>query len=136
VDYETLAELRYQLRRFLHVREAAARRVGIEPQQYVLLLQIKGLERRGPVTIGALSERLRIRHHSTVGLVDRLVRRGIVARAPDPRDGRRVVVVLKPAGEAILRRLALYSIGEIRSDGQALLSALARLLRPKSAKHS
>src|SRR6267378_8687072 len=73
VYYATLAEWRYQLRRLLGRRETAARAAGVEPQQYVLLLQIKGLEARGAVTIGKVAERLQIRHHSAVELVDRLV---------------------------------------------------------------
>src|SRR5439155_1517275 len=80
VDYETLAELRYQIRLFMRRREEAARAAGIEPQQYLLLLQLKGLEDRGPTTVGALAERLQIRHHSAVELVDRLVERDMVAR--------------------------------------------------------
>ncbi len=75
VDYETLADLRYHIRRFLRVREDAARAAGVEPQQYVLLLQVKGFESRRPATIGALTERLQIRHHATVQLVDRLAQR-------------------------------------------------------------
>jgi DNA-binding MarR family transcriptional regulator len=136
IDYETLAELRYQLRRFTRVREVAARAAGIEPQQYLVLLQIKGLERRGPVTIGALAERLQLRHHSTVELVDRLEKRGMVVRQRDTRDRRGVVVALKPPGEAMLKKLALHSMAELRSEGTDLLAVLTRLLarpggRPK-----
>src|SRR2546430_749062 len=88
VDYETLADLRYHIRRFLRVREEAARAAGVEPQHYVLLLQVKGFERRRPATIGALTERLQIRHHATVQLVDRLAQRGMVRRRR-ARPGRR-----------------------------------------------
>lgn len=63
IDYPTLAELRYRLRRFLRSREVVARASGIEPQQYLVLLQIKGLEGRGMATIGVLAERLQIHHH-------------------------------------------------------------------------
>src|SRR5919108_4619965 len=58
VDYARLADLRYQLRRFLGRRESAARSAGVEPQQYALLLQLKGLAGRRPATIGTLAERL------------------------------------------------------------------------------
>jgi DNA-binding MarR family transcriptional regulator len=129
VDYATLADLRYQLRRFLRVRETAARAAGIEPQQYLVLLQLKGLEPRGPVTIGTLAERLQVRHHSAVELVNRLARRGLVHRRPSPSDRRRVVVGLRPAGEAILRRLALHSLAELRTEGPALVRVLNRLIR-------
>src|SRR5215471_17263573 len=86
VDYWTLAQLRYYIRRFLRTREIAAQQAGVAPQQYLLLLQLKGLAGT-PATIGTLAERLQIRHHSTVGLVDRLVRRSMVARRGDPGTG-------------------------------------------------
>lgn len=129
VDYWTLAELRYQIRRFLRTRETAAREAGIEPQQYLLLLQAKGLGGRTPVTLGTLAERLQLRHHSTVELVDRLVRRGMVVRRTDTRDRRTVLVKLRPAGEAVLKRLARHSLNELRTEGPALVSALRRLTK-------
>ena len=128
IDYAALADLRYQIRRFLRQRELAARAAGIEPQQYLVLLQVKGLETRGPVTIGALAERLQIRHHAAVQLVDRLAAQDMVERGRDKDDGRVVVVRLRPAGESVLRRLALYSIAELETEGPALLSFLRRLV--------
>jgi DNA-binding MarR family transcriptional regulator len=129
LDYAVLADLRYQLRRFLGRREGVARAAGIEPQQYALLLQLKGLEGRRPATIGTLAERLQIRHHSAVELVDRLVARRMVDRKRNGDDGRAVEVTLRPAGTAVLRRLALYSTAELRSDGPELVSVLRRLIR-------
>ncbi|HSE44171.1 MAG TPA: MarR family transcriptional regulator [Gemmatimonadales bacterium] len=128
VDYWTLSELRYYIRRFLRARELAAREAGVEPQQYLLLLQVKGLGRGQPATISALAERLQLRHHSTVGLVDRLVRRGLVVRRRDRRDRREVQVELRPAGEALLRRLAVFSVTELKTEGPALVAALKRLI--------
>jgi len=128
VDYRTLAELRYQVRRFLRTREVAARAAGVEPQHYLLLLQIKGLEGARPATVGTLAERLQLRHHTVVALVNRLVTRGLVARQRTPSDRRQVVVKLRPAGEAVLKKLALYSIEELRTEGPALVVALTRLI--------
>src|SRR5438105_2445541 len=99
VDYATLADLRYQLRRFLRLREVAARAAGVEPQQYLVLLQVRGLESRRPATIGALAERLQLQHHAVVQLVDRLARRGMVRRRREGRDRREVVVEVCPPGE-------------------------------------
>ncbi len=129
VNYATLAEWRYQLRLLLGRRESAARAAGVEPQQYMLLLQIKGLEARGAVTIGMLAERLQIRHHSAVELVDRLVTRGMVSRRRHEGDRRQVVVKLRAAGEAVLRRLALNSLAELRAEAPALVATLRRLIR-------
>lgn len=132
VDYETLADLRYHIRRFLRVREEAARAAGIEPQQYLVLLQIKGLAQRRPATIGALTERLQIRHHATVQLVDRLAQRGMVRRRRAEVDRRGVVVQLTARGEVTLRKLALHSLAELRTAGPALASILTRVIgRPR-----
>lgn len=126
VDYETLADLRYHIRRFL-------RAAGIEPQQYLMLLQIKGwAQRRPPPTIGALTERLQIRHHATVQLVDRLAQRGMVRRRRAAVDRRGVVVQLTTRGEVILKKLALHSLAELRTAGPALASILTRVIgRPR-----
>src|SRR6185295_19176800 len=89
VDYRTLADLRYHIRRFLQVRVDAARAAGIEPQQYMVLLQVKALQATPPVTVGALAARLLVRHHSAVESIDRLVERGMLRRrrAADDRRG-------------------------------------------------
>lgn len=128
IDYGRLAELRYRIRQFLRAREIAARAIGVEPQQYLLLLQVKGLQRSGPATIGRLAERLQVRHHTTVELVDRLVRRGMVTRRRGRRDRRQVQVELRPAGEVVLRRLALQSLAELRTAGPALVAVLRDLI--------
>ena len=128
VDYQTLADLRYQIRRFLRIRELAARAAGIEPQQYLLLLQVKGLEGREAATIGVLAGRLQIRHHAVVQLVDRLEQRGMVERRRDRADRRAVIVALRPEGEAVLRRLALHSVAELKAEAPALVRSLTRLV--------
>jgi DNA-binding MarR family transcriptional regulator len=129
LDYPALADLRYQLRRFIRVREVAARRAGVEPQQYLALLQIKGLEGRHPATIGALSERLQIRHHAVVQLVDRLVGQGLAARERTDRD-RREVVDSRAAGrgEGTQREVEFRALVDARlkavidEEGLALVS--------------
>src|SRR5947208_1647334 len=109
VDYQALADLRYQVRRFLRTREVAARAAGVAPQQYVLLLQVKGLDGREPPTIRALAERLQTQHHAVVQLVDRLAARDMVARRRDVRDRREVLVALRPAADVTPRRAAAPS---------------------------
>ena len=128
MDYATLADLRYQIRRFLRVRETASRAAGLEPQQYLLLLQVKGLQGRSAVTIGVLAERLQVRHHSAVELIDRLVDRGLVARKRSNGDRRQVLIEIRPAGETVLRRLALLSVAELRQAGPKLVDVLTRLI--------
>ena len=135
IDYATLADLRYQLRRFLRIREVTARAAGIAPQQYQLLLQVKGLERRAAPTIGALAERLQISHHGVVQLVDRLVARGLVQRRPGA-DRRAVVVRVRPRGETVLRRLAVHSLAELTKEGPVLVQSLRRLIQQSTRGRS
>lgn len=128
-EYQTLAEFRYQLRRFLRFSEQTARAAGLEPQQHQLLLAVKGLPQGKKATIGTLAERLQLAHHSTVELIDRLVERGFVQRCRDEADQRRVLVNLTPQGEEILRKLSLAHQAELRSVGSELVQALNTLLR-------
>jgi DNA-binding MarR family transcriptional regulator len=126
-DYEVLAEFRYLLMRFAAFSEQAAHAAGLAPRQHQALLAIKGYPGGGKTTIGELAERLGIRHHSTVGLVDRLVRRGYLVRRADPRDRRRTFLSLTAAGEQALADLAAAHRRELRRVAPLLKSLLARL---------
>jgi DNA-binding MarR family transcriptional regulator len=125
-DYKALAEVRYQIRRFLHFSEQAARTAGLEPHQHQLLLAVRGFEKP---SIGVLAERLQIQHHSAVELVDRLVERRLVSRSRAPSDRRQVIVELTPRGEAELEKLATCHLAELRDNGPALLGALEAVIR-------
>ena len=128
VEYQALAEFRYQLRRFLHFSEQAARAVGLEPQQHQLLLALKGLPEGSLATVGELAERLQIQHHSTVELVNRMVDHNLIERTRDEGDQRKVLVSFTPYGEEILRKLSLLHRTELRSTGPALIRALDALI--------
>ena len=106
-EYRALAEFRYELRRFLHFSEQAARAAGLEPQQHQLLLALKGMPERKDTSVGNLAERLQIQHHSTVELVNRMVERGLLERHRDESDQRRVLVGLTLYGEGVLKKLSL-----------------------------
>ena len=127
-EYRSLAEFRYQIRRFLHFSEQMARASGLEPQQHQVLLAIKGLPEGRKATVGDLAERLQIQHHSTVELIDRLVDRHFVERQRDETDLRRVIVKLTPAGEEILEALSAIVLAELRSTGPMLVQALSQLI--------
>jgi DNA-binding MarR family transcriptional regulator len=127
-DYRALAELRHQLRRFLHFSERVAREAGLTPQQHQALLALRGLPPGCQPTVQALAERLQVRHHSAVELVDRLVERGLVRRSRGEQDRRQVFVVLTPEGDRLLRLLSLHHRAELRSAGPALVRALGALL--------
>ena len=126
-DYEILAEFRYLLMRFAAFSEEAAHAAGLAPRQHQALLAIKGYPGGGEATIGELAERLGIRHHSTVGLVDRLVRRGYLVRRADARDRRRTFLSLTASGERALAGLSAAHRRELRRVAPLLKSLLARL---------
>lgn len=123
-DYQALAEVRYQIRRFVHFSEQASRTAGLEPQQHQLMLALKGLPKGVRPRIGELAERLQIRHHSTVELVNRLSTAGHVRRHRAGEDRREVLLSLTPSGEKILKELSLHHRAELRIQGPALISAL------------
>jgi DNA-binding MarR family transcriptional regulator len=127
-DYQALAEFRYQIRRFLHFSEQAARESGLEPQQHQLLLALKGLPDSKKATIGELAERLQIQHHSTVELINRMVERDLIERNRDEDDQRRVIITLTPLGEQILRELTLLHHTELQTTGPSLVEALNRFV--------
>jgi DNA-binding MarR family transcriptional regulator len=128
-DYESLAELRYQIRRFLHFSEQAARKAGMEPRQHQFLLAVKGLPAGARPLVGTLAERLQIQHHSAVELTDRLARGGFIRRDRDVKDGRQVLLSLTAKGEKVLRELSLAHKSELRTAGPVLQASLSRVLR-------
>ena len=126
-DYQAIAAFRAVLRRFLHFSEEAARGAGISPQQHQLLLAIRGYAGDGASpTIGELADALQIRHHSAVGLVDRLEAAGLVSRSTAEADARKVFVHLTPQGDEVLSGLTSAHRREHRELG-AVLDALHRI---------
>jgi DNA-binding MarR family transcriptional regulator len=127
-DYRALAELRYRIRHFLCATDATARQLGLEPQQYLLLLAIRGLPEGTKATIRTLAERLALKHNSTVELINRLERNGYARRSRSRDDRRCVVVSLRPRGEKLLERVAQQRITELRAGGAALVNSIDTLL--------
>lgn len=127
-DYQAMAELRYQIRRFLRFSENAARQAGIEPQQHQLLLAVRGLPDGLKPTIGVLAERMQLQHHSTVELIDRLVDRGFLCRLRATDDRRQVLVKLTRDGEEFLKKLSLYHMQELQVAGPKFVKILQGLI--------
>ena len=125
-DFLALAEFRYQIRRFLKMSEDVVGNEGLEAQQYQFMLALKAQTiRRGTVSIGDLAERLLLKHHSVVGLVDRLESKDMVRRhLGDDADQRRVLVQLTPSGEQTLSELAALHQVELRHLAPQLIDAL------------
>jgi DNA-binding MarR family transcriptional regulator len=119
-DFEALARFRFAIRHYLRFSEETVRDHGLAPQQYVLLLALKGFPDRDWATVRELADRLQLRHHSVVELVNRVQAQGLVERAAHPEDGRAVRVQLTADGEAILGRLSALHRDELRRMEAAL----------------
>lgn len=122
-DYARLADFRYALRRFLHFSEQAAAGEMLKPQQHQALLAIRG-RAAGTMTISILAERLRLKHHTTVELVQRLETAGLVSKQAGEHDRRLMVLSLTPEGSSRLERLTLAHRTELRHIGPELLRLL------------
>ena len=132
--YQALAEFRYQIRKFLHFSEQAVKQAGLERGQYQLMLAIKGMPAGVRPRVREMANRMQIRHHSTVELINRLEARGYVRRERAQTDRREVLLALTPRGERILAELALHHHEELRTAAPTLVAALRRLMQGTNGK--
>jgi DNA-binding MarR family transcriptional regulator len=123
----SMAEFRYQLRRFLNFSEIASERCGVGAQQYQLMQVIAAMPEGQEASITYLAERMVLRHNSTVELVDRAQRVGLVRRETDAKDMRRSLVKMTPEGEVILERLVAEHLRELPFRSEDLITALLEL---------
>lgn len=125
----TLADFRYELRQFLHFSECAANDAGLQPQQHQLLLQVAGAPAGTVVTIAYAAERLSLRHHSVVELVNRSEREGLLVRVVDDADRRRAILQMTRKGQQILDKLSGTHAQELTEMAPRLAKALKRIGR-------
>ena len=125
-DYETLSSFRQTLREFLHFSEDAAQKLGLTPQQHQALLAIKG-NKQIAMTVGDLAKILKIKHHSAVGLVNRLVANNLALRQAANEDKRQVYIILTLQGETMLEKLSMVHRQELRRLRPALTHLLELL---------
>jgi DNA-binding MarR family transcriptional regulator len=130
---KSLAEFRYQMRKFLSFSEAAAERCGIATQQYQLMQVIAALPEGQHASISYLADRMILKHNSMVELVDRAERAGLVKREHDERDLRRSLVKLTAEGERILEKLVKEHLEELVPKCGNLIESLQNLQRTTSA---
>ncbi|HYR85869.1 MAG TPA: MarR family winged helix-turn-helix transcriptional regulator [Terriglobia bacterium] len=129
-EYKALADFRYHIRNYLDFSDQAAKKAGIEPKQYQLLLATRGLPEDIEPTVGTLAQRLGLRHHSTVELVNRAEANHLVKRA---RTGTRVLVKLTDKGQRVLSQGVEERLQQLRVDGPALVKALQQLINANDA---
>jgi DNA-binding MarR family transcriptional regulator len=123
-DYQALAQFRFVIRRFLNGSDSAARSVGLEPRHYVALLALRGLPSEQEASIRTLAEQLQIRHHSAVGLVDRMEKCGLLRRQPCIERRNTVLLSITARGKRLLSRLVRHRTTELRVKAPALIRAL------------
>jgi DNA-binding MarR family transcriptional regulator len=123
----TLADFRYELRRFLQFSESAAQEAGLHPQQHQLLLQVAGVAEETPVTIAYAANRLGLKHNSTVELVDRSEREDLIERTIDKEDKRRAILRLTRKGRQVLQKLSGEHARELNEMAPRLVRALRRV---------
>lgn len=128
-EYELLAAFRHALRSFLHFSQSAAEGSGLAAQHYQAMLVLRGCAENRRMTIGDLAQQLLIRHNSAVGLVDRLHKRGLVAREASLLDRRKVYLRLTAKGERVLGSLAGVHREELRRIGPQLRQLVQRITR-------
>jgi DNA-binding MarR family transcriptional regulator len=114
-DFEVLSEFRYHMRRFMRFSEEAAHAAGTTPQQYLVMLHIKGFPGREWATIGELAERMQLQPHGVVALVSRCEAGGLVRRQTSQQDRRQVEVHLQEKGARLLTQLAALHRAELKS---------------------
>jgi len=129
-DYEALANFRYLLRKFLRFSKDFLKANGnLSPEQYEALLAIRAFTSIGGLTISHLSERLQVKHHSAVNIVDRLAERRLITREAVKADRRRRHVQLTAKGEELIDELAVVHRKEIRGRSAEMIKVLERLMR-------
>jgi DNA-binding MarR family transcriptional regulator len=129
-DYAALANFRYALRKFLRFsKQFLALEAKLTPEQYEALLALKVLGKTKGITVGQLSERLQVEHHTAVSLTNKLVDAGLVTKEIGRADRREVHVQLTRAGGSLLERLAAVHRKEIRARSPEMVNALTHLKR-------
>lgn len=134
VHLRRLAEFRYQLRRFLHVSQAAAEKAGLRNQQYQMLQCVGGMPEGLEPTIANVAARMLLKHNSTVELVDRTIQQGLLRRVEDVDDHRRILLQVTAQGRQILASLAEFHTRELEQAGPQLVRALEQVLSAKARK--
>ena len=126
-DLRRQAEFRHQLRRFLRASEIHAKEFGLEANQYMLLLCVRGMPDDLQPNITTLSKRLMIETHSVVELVDRCIQKGMAERYKDGGDKRNVFIRLTAQGQAAVEKIALQNRREILGSLPAFIEFLETL---------
>src|SRR2546428_5780899 len=123
-DYDALGAFRYAMRKFLRFsKDVVADSAKLTPEQYEALLAIKTRSDSTGITVGELSERLQVKHHTAVSLLDKLATRKLIARERASEDRRQVHTKLTRLGDSVLARLAAIHRRELRHRSSEMIEA-------------
>ncbi|HEU4533348.1 MAG TPA: MarR family transcriptional regulator [Polyangiaceae bacterium] len=114
-------------------KEVAARYGLTGPQ----LTVVKMLEALGDLSLSRLSEKIKAQNSTVTGIVDRMEREGLVARARSATDRRVVHIKLTPKGARLAREVPVEPMEIVRqvllglseAETQELLRILTKLAR-------
>src|SRR5436305_11010607 len=95
---------------------------------------IRGIPDGQEATVSELAERLVLKHHSVVELIDRMEIHGYVRRSRSREDRRSVLVSLLPRGAKLLDQVAKHRVGELRASGADLANAIVALMKNSHAR--
>jgi DNA-binding MarR family transcriptional regulator len=116
------------MRKFLRFsKDMLADNARLTPEQYEVLLAIKSHSGSNGTTVGYLSERLQVKHHTAVSLLDKLATRKMIVRQRASNDKRQVNVKLTRTGTSLLARLVEVHRRELRQRSPEMIKALRRL---------
>jgi DNA-binding MarR family transcriptional regulator len=109
------------------VTKEVARRVDLTGPQLTVLKMLEGV---GDLSLSELSERIRAQNSTVTGIIDRMEREGLVARARSTEDRRVVNIRLTEKGARIAREIAVEPMEVFRSALESLSAGEMRdLLR-------
>lgn len=92
--------------RLLAIRDGYGAIIDLSGPQYTILISIAHLGRAGTVGIRQVSDHLHISGTFVTTETNKLVQAGLIEKAPDAKDGRRVSLSLTPKGAERLAQLA------------------------------
>ncbi len=121
---DRLAYLIAKLHRFVHNGlESRLQEHGVSVEQWRVL---ETLSRREGYPMGELASAVLMNHPALTKMIDRMVSSGLVHRAPDPADQRRVLVYGTERGIAVTQKLRSIVQEHERDLGRLLDSASIR----------
>jgi DNA-binding MarR family transcriptional regulator len=123
-NLHSLAEFRYRLRGLLNFSEGVAEEAGLHPQQYQLLQVVAAVPKDEMPTIAYVAARLYLRHNSTVELVNRTERQGMLKREIDADDHRKVLLRLTPRGKELLTLLVEEHYAQLKQWAPEMIEVL------------